>query len=96
MSRSAMSAVLSVRITNDQAFALDRLARATGKRRAVLVREAVRAHLLRQSLRLTHAELAPQALAAGWATEEDVLREPRPLPDELGPGPRPASHRADC
>jgi len=76
-----MSAVLSVRITDDQAFALDRMASATGKRRAVLVREAVRAHLLRETLRLLHADLAPQALAAGWATEEDVLREPRPSSD---------------
>jgi predicted transcriptional regulator len=76
-----MSTVLSVRITDDQASALDRLARATGKRRTVLVREAVRAHLLRETLRLLHADLAPQAPAAGWAAEEDVLREPRPSRD---------------
>jgi len=70
-----MSAVLTVRLSDDEASALDRLARATGKRRSDLVRDALRAQALRETLRLLHDDLGPQARAAGWLTEEDILRD---------------------
>jgi len=70
-----MSAVLTVRLNDDEARALDRLSQATGKTRSELVRDALRAQALRETLRLLHEELGPQARAAGWLTEDDILRE---------------------
>lgn len=70
-----MSAVLTVRLNDNEASALDRLARATGKRRSDLVRDALRAQVLRENLRLLHEDLGLQARAAGWLTEEDILRD---------------------
>ncbi|MCU0768486.1 MAG: ribbon-helix-helix protein, CopG family [Burkholderiaceae bacterium] len=70
-----MSAVLTVRLNDDEACALDRLAQATGKTRSELVRDALRAQALRETLRLLHEDLGPQARAAGWLTEDDILRE---------------------
>ena len=69
-----MSAVLTVRLSEEEARALDRLAQATGKSRSDLVRDALRTQALRETLRLLQEELGPQARAAGWLTEEDVLR----------------------
>ncbi|NWG74655.1 MAG: ribbon-helix-helix protein, CopG family [Rubrivivax sp.] len=70
-----MSAVLTVRLNDDEARALERLSQATGKTRSELVRDALRAQALRETLRLLHEELGPQARAAGWLTEDDILRE---------------------
>jgi len=69
-----MSAVLTVRLNENEASALDRLVQATGKSRSDLVRAALRAQALRETMRLLHEDLGPQARAAGWLTEEDVLR----------------------
>ena len=69
-----MSAVLTVRLNDNEASALDRLVQATGKSRSDLVRAALRAQALRETMRLLHEDLGPQARAAGWLTEEDVLR----------------------
>ncbi len=70
-----MSAVLTVRLNDDEVAALDRLVGATGKSRSDLVRDALRQQALRETLRLLHEDLGPQARAAGWLTEEDVLRD---------------------
>lgn len=70
-----MSTVLTVRLTDDEAAALDRLTGATGKSRSELVREALRTQALRETLRLLHGDLGPQARAAGWLAEDDILRE---------------------
>lgn len=70
-----MSAVLTVRLNDEEAAALDRLARATRKSRSDLVRDALRQQALRETLRLLHEDLGPQARAAGWLTEDDILRD---------------------
>lgn len=70
-----MSAVLTVRLNEDEASALDRLAQATGKSRSDLVRAALRAQALRETLRLLQEDLGPQARASGWLTEEDILHD---------------------
>jgi predicted transcriptional regulator len=70
-----MSAVLTVRLNDAEAAALDRLASVTGKSRSNLVRDALRQQALRETLRLLHEDLGPQARAAGWLTEEDILRD---------------------
>ncbi len=70
-----MSAVLTVRLNDEESTALDRLSRWTGKTRSELVRDALRAQALRETLRQLQGELAPQARAAGWLTEDDILRD---------------------
>jgi predicted transcriptional regulator len=70
-----VSAVLTVRLNDEEALALDQLVRATGKTRSDLVRDALRAQALRETLRLLQQDLGPQARAAGWLTEEDILRD---------------------
>jgi predicted transcriptional regulator len=70
-----MSAVLTVRLDDEEAASLDALSRSTGKSRSQLVRDALRAQVLRETLRQLHDELGPQARAAGWLTEDDILRE---------------------
>lgn len=70
-----MSAVLTVRLSDDEAAALQRLANATGKSRSDLVRDALRQQALRETLRLLQEDLGPQARAAGWLTEDDILHD---------------------
>jgi len=70
-----MSAVLTVRLDDNEVAALDRLVQATGRSRSDLVRDALRQQALRETLRLLHEDLAPQSRAAGWLTEDDILRE---------------------
>lgn len=70
-----MSTVLTVRLSDEDVASLDQLSRTTGKSRSELVRDAIRAQTLREMLRLLHDELAPQARAAGWLTEDDILRD---------------------
>jgi predicted transcriptional regulator len=70
-----MSAVLTVRLNDEEASALDRLVQETGKSRSDLVRDALRSQALRETLRLLHEDLGPQARAAGWLSEDDILAE---------------------
>ncbi len=70
-----MSAVLTVRLSDAEAAALDRLVQTTGKSRSDLVRSALREQALRETLRLLHEDLGPQARASGWLGEDDMLRE---------------------
>jgi predicted transcriptional regulator len=70
-----MSAVLTVRLSDDEVAALDRLVQSTGKSRSELVRSALRTQALRETLRLLHDDLGPQARAGGWLGEDDILRE---------------------
>ncbi|HOB93933.1 MAG TPA: ribbon-helix-helix domain-containing protein [Aquabacterium sp.] len=75
-----MTAVITVRLSADEAAALDRLVQATGKSRNDFVRHALRQQALRQQalremLRLLHEDLGPRAHAAGWLAEDDILRE---------------------
>ena len=54
---------------------LDGLVQTTGRSRSDVVQEALRQQVLRETLRLSHEELAPQARAIGWLTEDDILRD---------------------
>ena len=56
-----MSSSVTVRLDDDLARALDRVAEASGKSRSEIVREALR------------RRLAPLAEARGWLTDEDVF-----------------------
>ena len=48
---------------------------AAGKSRSEVVRDALRAYSLRESLRQSQTQLAPSARRAGWLTEEDILQD---------------------
>lgn len=74
---SEMSAVLTVRLSEEETAALDRLVQTTGRTRSELVRQALRSQDLRESLRQLQEELGPQARAGGWLTEDDILRDIR-------------------
>lgn len=71
----AMQTTLTVRISSSEAQSLDGLCLTTGKSRSEVVRDALRGHSLRESLRQSQAQLAPLARAAGWLTEDDLLNE---------------------
>jgi predicted transcriptional regulator len=70
-----MSVVLTVRLNDAETAVLGGLVQASGKSRSDLVREALRQKVLLETLRLSHEELAPQARATGWLTEDDILRD---------------------
>ncbi len=67
-----MSAILSVRLNAEESSALARLVQATGKTRSDLVRDALRSLALRETLRLLHEDLGPQAREAGWLSGDDT------------------------
>jgi predicted transcriptional regulator len=71
----AVPAVLTVRLSDAEAAALERLVQTTGKSRSDLVRSALRAQAQRETLRLLHDDLGPQARASGWLSEDDILRD---------------------
>ena len=70
-----MQTTLTVRISSIEAQNLDGLCASTGKSRSEVVRDALRAYRLRESLRQSQAQLAPLARRAGWLTEEDILQD---------------------
>jgi hypothetical protein len=39
------------------------------------VRDALRSQALRETLRLLHEDLGPQARAVGWLSEDDILEQ---------------------
>lgn len=65
---------MTIRPSDTEAAALDRLAVSTGKSRSTLVREALRRLALHHALRTLHDDLEPQARAAGWLNEDGLLR----------------------
>ena len=48
---------------------------AADKTRSDLVRDALRSQALRETLRLLHEDLGPQARAVGWSSEDDILEQ---------------------
>lgn len=70
-----MQITLTVRLSENETQGLDTLCASSGKSRSEVVREALRAHRLREALRLSQSQLAPLARAAGWLTEDDVLQD---------------------
>jgi Arc/MetJ-type ribon-helix-helix transcriptional regulator len=59
----------------DGADRTQRPPQATGESRSDLVRDALRSQALRETLRLLHEDLGPQARAVGWLSEEDILEQ---------------------
>lgn len=70
---SDMSSSLTVRLDDDLAKALDRVARASGKSRSEIVRDAIRRQVALTRFEALRRRLAPLAEARGWLTDEDVF-----------------------
>lgn len=70
-----MQTTLTVRLSDAEAQSLDVICASAGKSRSEVVRDALRAYRLRESLRQSQAQLAPLARAAGWLTEDDLLQD---------------------
>ena len=70
-----MQTKLTDKISSLEAQNLDGLCASAGKSRSEVVREALRAYCLRESLRQSQTELAPLAKRSGWLTEEDILQD---------------------
>jgi len=60
-----MQATLTVRLSENETQDLDTLCACSGKSRSEVVREALRAHRLREALRQNQTQLAPLARAVG-------------------------------
>ena len=70
-----MQTKLTDKISSLEAQNLDGLCASAGKSRSEVVREALRAYCLRESLQQSQTELAPLAKRSGWLTEEDILQD---------------------
>jgi predicted transcriptional regulator len=68
-----MSNSVTVRLDDDLAKALDRIASATGKSRSEIVRDAIRRQVELVRFESLRRRLAPLAEARGWLTDEDVF-----------------------
>jgi predicted transcriptional regulator len=69
-----MSGTLTIRLDDKLQRQLDDLARASGRTRSDIVREALRRQLAMESFEALRRRLAPLAEARGWVTDEDVFR----------------------
>ncbi len=70
-----MTITISVRMSDEEAQALQELVRQTGKTASEIVRESLRRHTVREQLAAVRELLVPRAQAVGWLTEEDVFRD---------------------
>lgn len=70
-----MQTTLTVRLSDNEAKALDAICTSTGKSRSEVVRDSLRAYRLREAPRASQAQLGPAARAAGWLTEDDILQD---------------------
>ncbi|MDT8428421.1 MAG: hypothetical protein RQ757_06615 [Pseudomonadales bacterium] len=66
---------LTIRIDHELEVDLERLAKARHQSKSEVARSLLRASLIRESLRQLQDDLGPQARAAGWLTEDDILRD---------------------
>jgi predicted transcriptional regulator len=70
-----MQTTLTVRLSKKEAQDLKAICKLSGKTRSEVIRESLRAQVLRQRLDALRRELVPRAQAIGWLTEEDIFRD---------------------
>lgn len=70
-----MSTLLTVRLDDEMAEALDRACEMSGKNRSDIVRDALRRQVRLMEFDLLRERLMPYAEAQGWLTDEDVFRD---------------------
>jgi predicted transcriptional regulator len=66
---------LTIRIDDKLEADLERIAQARHQTKSEVARQMLRGSLLRETLHQLHENLGPQARAAGWLTEDDILRD---------------------
>lgn len=66
---------LTIRLDDKLGDDLERLAMTRHQSKSEVARQLLRSSMTRETLRLLHEDLEPQARAAGWLTEDDVLRD---------------------
>lgn len=66
---------LTIRLDDKLGNDLARLASARRQSKSEVARQLLRSSMTRETLRLLHEELEPQARANGWLTEDDILRD---------------------
>ncbi|MDN5753037.1 MAG: ribbon-helix-helix protein, CopG family [Nitrosospira sp.] len=66
---------LTIRLDSKLGSELERLATLRHQSKSEVARQLLRSGMARETLRLLHEELEPQARAMGWLTEEDILRD---------------------
>lgn len=70
-----MDDALTVRLDRELARRLARMSRRLGRSRSDLVRDAIRRQLALLQFEETRRRVAPFAEAAGYLTDEDVIRD---------------------
>lgn len=66
---------LTIRIDDALEADLERIAKARHQSKSEVARQMLRGSMTRETLRQLHDSLSSQARAAGWLTEDDILRE---------------------
>jgi predicted transcriptional regulator len=66
--------MISIRLDEELAEALNKAARLSGRSRSEVAREALRRHLSITTYEQLRRRIAPFAESRGWLTDEDVFR----------------------
>jgi predicted transcriptional regulator len=72
---SAMGTTVTVRLNDELARTLDRLARQSRRTRSEMMREMLRRHSALQAFRDARERIVPLAEQAGYFIDEDVFRD---------------------
>jgi metal-responsive CopG/Arc/MetJ family transcriptional regulator len=70
-----MRTVVSVSFPEEMAVELDKVAKASGRTRSEIVKEALRAYLWEERFRALRGRIAPLAKKRGYVTDEDVFKD---------------------
>jgi metal-responsive CopG/Arc/MetJ family transcriptional regulator len=70
-----MRTVISVSLPEEMAMELDKLAKASGRTRSEIVKEALRTYLWEERFRTFRTKIRPKAKKRGFVTDEDVFRD---------------------
>ena len=71
---SYMDSAITIRLDEELAEALDKVARLSGRSRSEVAREALRRQLAIDTFDELRRRVAPFAEARGWLTDEDVFK----------------------
>jgi metal-responsive CopG/Arc/MetJ family transcriptional regulator len=70
-----MRTVVSVSFPEEMAMELDKLAKASGRTRSEIVKEALRAYLWEERFRAFRSRIRPKAKKRRFVTDEDVFKD---------------------
>jgi metal-responsive CopG/Arc/MetJ family transcriptional regulator len=70
-----MRTVISVSFPEEMAMELDKLAKASGRTRSEIVKEALRTYLWEERFRTFRTKIRPKAKKRGFVTDEDVFKD---------------------